>query len=76
VAVWGSENGYKILHLGGGVGSNEDGLLAFKKSFYRKDLRTFHIGKKIFITDTYNELVQMRDKNIESNFFPKYRAPK
>lgn len=74
VACWGSENGYKTFHLGGGVGSGEDNLFKFKRAFYRcDDLCRFCIGKKIFIEDKYNELVNMRE-DIESNFFPKYRA--
>ncbi|MBR4288919.1 MAG: peptidoglycan bridge formation glycyltransferase FemA/FemB family protein [Clostridia bacterium] len=73
-AVWGSEHGLKTLHLGGGVGSAEDGLLAFKKSFYRGDLRTFFIGKKIHNEEVYNELLKKRGEEIQSNYFPKYRA--
>lgn len=73
-ALWGSENGCKTFHLGGGVGSGEDNLFKFKKAFYRgDDLCRFYIGKKIFIEDKYNELVGMREE-IESNYFPKYRA--
>lgn len=73
-AVWGSKNGYKTFHLGGGFGSGDDSLLAFKKAFYRGDLCTFHIGKKIFNPELYNKLVDMRDGDIPDNFFPKYRA--
>lgn len=36
-ALWGCEAGCKTLHLGGGVGSGEDSLFAFKKSFFRGD---------------------------------------
>lgn len=73
-ALWGNANGYQTMYLGGGVGSGEDGLYKFKKSFYRKDdVKRFYIGKKIFIQDLYNDLVGMRGK-IESEFFPKYRA--
>ncbi len=73
-ALWGCENGCKTMHLGGGVGSGEDNLFKFKKSFYRKDdLKQFSIGKKIFIEEEYNRFVELR-KEIQSNFFPKYRA--
>ena len=47
-ALWGSANGYRTLHLGGGVGSGEDGLFKFKRAFYRGDLHRFAIGRKIF----------------------------
>ena len=30
-ALWAANNGYKTLHLGGGVGAEHDGLYKFKK---------------------------------------------
>ena len=73
-ALWGCENGCKTFHLGGGVGSQEDNLFKFKKSFYRKDdLSTFCIGKKIFNEEMYMELVNY-SKTEDSKFFPQYRA--
>lgn len=73
-ALWGYTNGYKTLYLGGGVGSGEDSLFRFKRAFYRKDdLSRFYIGKKIFLQDKYDELLALR-KEINSNFFPKYRG--
>ena len=74
VALWGNANGYKTLYLGGGVGSEEDGLLVFKKSFYKGALNRFHIGKRIFDNDKYNELMNLRLDMPDSGFFPKYRA--
>ena len=73
VALWGCENGFNTLYLGGGVGSGEDGLLKFKKSFFRGNLNFYHIGKKIFDIDRYNYLVSISGIG-ESTFFPKYRA--
>lgn len=74
-ALWGNVNGCKTLHLGGGVGSQEDGLYKFKKSFYRGEPCRFHIGKKVFNLQKYNELINLRkDLNEESKFFPQYRA--
>lgn len=72
-ALWGSANGYKSLYLGGGVGSGEDSLFKFKRAFYKGDLNHFNIGKKIFIQEKYDELVNMREET-GSSFFPKYRA--
>ncbi len=73
-ALWGCENGYKTFHLGGGVGSGEDNLFKFKKSFFRKDeLTRFAIGKKVFMKEKYQELVKCRGET-DSSFFPKYRA--
>lgn len=74
-ALWGCENGYKTLYLGGGVGSNEDSLFKFKRAFYRKDnLNKFYIGTKIFNQEEYEELVKLRGDVGESQFFPRYRA--
>jgi hypothetical protein len=73
-ALWGVANGCKTLYLGGGVGSGEDSLFRFKKAFYRNDdVKRFYIGKKIYIQEKYNKLVEMREP-MDSTFFPKYRA--
>lgn len=73
-ALWGSANGCKSFYLGGGVGSEEDNLFKFKKSFYRKDnLYRFYIGKKIYLQDKFDELLAIREP-IDSDYFPKYRA--
>lgn len=74
IALWGCANGCRTFYLGGGVGSGEDNLYKFKKSFYRRDdLFRFYIGKKIYLQDKYNKLVQLRGI-IERNYFPQYRA--
>lgn len=75
VALWGSEHGYKSLYLGGGVGSGEDNLFTFKRSFYKGELNHFYIGKKFFNREVYDELVRLRDGDINNpGFFPKYRG--
>lgn len=79
MALWGNANGYKTLYLGGGVGSKEDSLYKFKKSFCRRNnTNKFYIGKKIFNEEKYNELCSLRNIEIKQNsldegFFPKYR---
>lgn len=77
-ACWGCENGYKLLHLGGGLGSTNDGLFKFKSAFNKNSDTIFSIGKKIFIKETYNELISIRSQNddFDSNttFFPQYRS--
>lgn len=74
-ARWGNENGYKTFHLGGGVGSHEDSLFRFKKSFYRKEPSVYYIGKKIYLHEMYQDLIQLRDEIDEnSTYFPKYRS--
>lgn len=72
-ALWGNANGYKTLYLGGGVGSGEDSLFKFKKTFYKGELNRFHIGKRIYDLAAYESLAGMRP-GIQSSFFPAYRA--
>lgn len=74
-ALWGSENGYKTFHLGGGLGSKEDNLYKFKRAFYRGEPKQFAIGKKIFLPEMYHELNTYRAGTPESAFFPEYRRP-
>ncbi len=74
-ALWGCANGCKTLYLGGGVGSGEDSLFKFKRSFYRKDdLNRFYIGRKIFNHKEYDKLVELRENISDEKFFPKYRG--
>lgn len=72
-ALWGCENGFRTLYLGGGVGSGEDSLFKFKRAFYRGELNRFYIGKKVYDRERYDELLALRGP-VESDFFPKYRA--
>lgn len=74
VALWGNENNYKSFHMGGGVGSKEDSLYSFKKSFYRGEPKQFSIGKKIFNEEIYRLLKEMRDDIQNPSFFPEYRG--
>jgi len=75
-ALWGSEHGMKTLYLGGGVGSGEDSLFKFKRSFYKgEELHHFHIGRKVFDPDVYQELTMIRGESIANvNYFPVYRG--
>lgn len=77
-ARWACQNGYRTLHMGGGVGSNHDSLYTFKKSFHRGDDAKFYVGKKIFDEKVYEKLIKIRER--ETNFdkdisyFPAYRG--
>lgn len=76
-AKWGCKNGFKVFHLGGGVGGNKDNLFKFKKSFNRYSNTKFFIGKKIFDINKYEELVKKVENSygkIDGEFFPKYRT--
>ena len=76
-ALWGCENGYKTLLLGGGLGSAEDSLLRFKKGFNKKSDYIFKTGRKIFVPQVYAQLCELRqasgDFEENSSFFPRYR---
>ena len=72
-ALWGCENGCKTLYLGGGVGSEEDSLFVFKRGFNRGELCRFHIGKKVFNPQKYEELVALSGQS-GASYFPAYRA--
>ena len=73
-ALWGCCNGYKSLHMGGGVGSREDSLYKFKSAFNRSETKQFAIGKKIYLQDVYEKLAGMKNPEYEGSFFPKYRT--
>ena len=75
-ALWGCQNGYKSLHMGGGVGSKEDSLFKFKSAFNRYETHQFAIGKKIYMDEAYVSLSRMKQIEGEINFFPIYRANK
>jgi len=77
-ACWGAEKGYMRFHLGGGVGV-EDSLLSFKKSFNKKGLIDFYIGRNVFCEELYKKLVDIRTAvdlgfNPENNHLIQYRA--
>lgn len=77
-AKWGCEQGMKTFHLGGGLGSAEDGLYKFKAGFNRNSDCRFSIGKELFDQEKYNLLVdQCRQTKADfipdSSFFPLYR---
>jgi len=77
-ARWGSANGYKEFHLGGGRGARQDSLYVFKKSFSRTGDKKFYTGKAVFNKEIYKNLVDIRKKepdfDPETNYFPAYRG--
>ena len=78
VANWGSENGFEILNLGGGLGGNKDSLFNFKAGF-SKERSIFNVWNLIVDQQIYNQLVsknfnQMIDfEKDNKKFFPRYR---
>ena len=78
-ALWGHEQGFKVFHLGGGLGSTEDNLYKFKAAFNRNSNYRFSIGKQIFNNELYNKLIELRKENEpnydeRAGFFPSYRS--
>ncbi len=77
-ALWGYEQGFKVFHLGGGVGSGEDNLYKFKAAFNRNSDFQFSIGQEIFNLGMYNQLIDWRKEKepafkCDVSFFPVYR---
>lgn len=83
-----SSLGFKKFHLGGGVGSQNDGLLSYKKKFNKNGMLDYYIAKKVFLPDIYKRLIDIRKDSIMSeyglkdktninavnDYFPEYRA--
>lgn len=74
-ALWGSENGCKLFHLGGGVGANRDSLFRFKCAFYKGEPNEYHIGKKVFDSEKYDYLLSLANvaSKDDDSYFPQYR---
>lgn len=74
VTLWGIENGYKLIHHGGGRSNSEDdSLYLFKKNFAKIHDADFYIGKKIWNKEIYNKLCEIKNVNLNESFFPAYR---
>lgn len=74
---WGVSKGYHFLHLGGGVGAQQDALYKFKKGF-SADEYYFYTVRLITNNTVYRQLcldLKFPDTEIDniSNFFPLYR---
>jgi len=78
VTLWGKENGYKLIHHGGGrSNSPEDSLFLFKKQFAQKTEFDFYIGKKVWNPEAYAKLCAASGINPdETDYFPAYRLIK
>jgi len=73
-ALWGKENGYEMIHYGGGrSNAPDDSLYLFKKHFGINTEFEFFIGKKIWNTEIYNILCMAMGANEDEKFFPAYR---
>jgi hypothetical protein len=73
LAEWGQEQGYRRLHLGGGVGGADDSLLHFKRRFAPGGLVAASIGKAVHDPAEYRRLSGADAVDWDA-FFPAYRA--
>ena len=77
VRQWATERSAKWLHLGGGVGGQEDSLFRFKAGFSTQRA-TFRVTRMILDVPRYNALCAARDQALgterDEGFFPAYRA--
>jgi len=76
-ARWVSAEGYKLLHIGGGV-QDEDSLHYFKAGFGGTP-KDFYVGQSIIDEERYSQLVSARTNKLpmppeQDDFFPLYRA--
>lgn len=73
IAMWASQRGKSLFHLGGGYSDVNDSLYRFKKTFTKDGTYGFYLGKKIHNDEIYQELNNYLKLDKQSNFFPKYR---
>lgn len=77
VTMWGKENGYDMIHHGGGRSNSEnDGLFKFKKGFAKNTEFEFYVGRKIWDNGIYLRLCKELGINEKIEYFPAYRYRK
>ena len=75
LACWGKENGYEVIHHGGGRSNAEDdSLFLFKKQFASKTRFDFYVGRKIWMPQKYSQICADNGISEENAYFPAYRA--
>jgi len=70
---WASSRGNTQFHLGGGVGSRDDSLFAFKSGFSKRRAEYSTI-RWIFDLDAYERLCRAKGIEGVSEYFPAYRS--
>ena len=77
-ARWGKAHGYSFIHHGGGrTSSDNDSLYQYKKKFGRHTQFDFYVGKKVWDSNIYKRLLDIRLESgpiKDDDFFPLYRA--
>jgi len=69
-----NELGLVHLHLGGGVAGHDDDSLFRFKSGFSKNFKQFSVWKYIVDEGQYHQLIDSKNINQSSNFFPLYRV--
>lgn len=77
--LWAKDNGFKKLHLGGGLGAGNDSLFHFKKGF-SDSVADFYTWRIIVDNGKYKTLEDLNAKGnhcitYDKEFFPIYRSP-
>lgn len=71
---WGMENDIKLIHHGGGrTNDPDDKLYLYKKKYGRAQELEFHVGRKIWNREIYDQLCREAEAETGSPFFPAYR---
>ena len=74
VALWGKENGCRVVFHGGGTSNDEqDSLFLFKKQFGKNTEFLFYTGKRVWNQPVYDALCKISSASVDSDFFPAYR---
>ncbi|MEA3213649.1 MAG: hypothetical protein QOE70_6706 [Chthoniobacter sp.] len=80
--AWATEQGARVLHLGGGVGSKQDSLFDFKAGFSKRRHR-FETWQWVTVPEVHRRLNEERARFNQLNglaavgedYFPAYRCP-
>ena len=71
--AWAADCGYRVLHLGGGLGAAEDSLYRFKRGF---SAWTHRYRSVRFVLDPVRYELLAGAAEDHSGYFPLYRSPK
>ena len=75
LACWGKEQGYEVIHHGGGRSNAvDDSLYLFKKQFASRTKFDFYVGRKIWMPEKYSQICAANGISEENAYFPAYRA--
>lgn len=78
-AIWAKRQGYRLFHLGGGLGAREDDLYKFKHRFDKDGAVPFSTANVVFDQDRYAALCRHLGywpvPSSEKGYFPCWRDP-